>query len=292
MSKLTTSSALQMFPRGTVLAIDPDWLSRFQMDPQGTVEAAISRQKETAVARAAGGVAVVSVRGPIMPGGGILSMLGLVAALEVIGARLRAALADDEVKAVVLDMDSPGGPVEGVTELANEIYSLRGDKPIVAQVNYMACSACYHIAAQADDIVASPSALVGSVGTFIQHMEFSGMLEQDGVTVEYIASAPEKVDGNRFQPLTDTGRAEMQALVDDAFETMVADIARGRGVSPNVVRGDDYGKGHVFNAREALRRGLVDKIRSFAETLAVYGITQGRGKGRARAERELAMLNL
>lgn len=276
-------------------AIDQEWLNQWMIDSDAVVEAAVERQRERSVARSTGGIAVVPIHGPISARPDIFERIFGVsrsANVQTISRNIRAALADETVKAVVLDMDSPGGTVSGVPELAAEIYSLRGDKPIIAQVDYLCASAAYYLAAQADDIVASPSAMVGSVGVFIQHMEMSKMLEMDGVTVEFIASNPEKVDGNRFQPLTDSGREELTALVDDAWKMMVADIARGRGATPATVR-EGYGKGHIFAAADALERGMVDKVRTFAETLQVYGVSPGStGRSRARAERELELLTL
>ncbi len=89
---------------------------------------------------------------------------------------LQAALADSSVKAIVLDIDSPGGSVFGVRELAQEIFDGRAQKPIVAVANYMAASAAYHLATQADELVVSPSAIVGSIGVFSAHQSSESSL--------------------------------------------------------------------------------------------------------------------
>src|SRR5690606_31422373 len=129
--------------------------------------ARISKKQDGEIARREGAVAVIPVHGVLAPKMDLLtefsggtSYVGLQSALE-------AAIADDDVKAVVLDIDSPGGAVPGAQELGEAIRSLRGgDKPIIAQVNHLAASAAYWIASQADEVVVSPSGRAGSIGVY------------------------------------------------------------------------------------------------------------------------------
>lgn len=270
------------------LAIDRDWLRALCA---GRREAAIHPATERAVARRAGAVAVLPVRGIITAKRGWLEVAGLATSTQTIGRNLAAAVADPEVKAVVLDVDSPGGGVSGVTELHAEIMRQRGNKPIVAHADYLAASAAYWIATAADEIVASPSALVGSVGVFSMHIDFSQALEADGVKVTFIAEPPGKVDGNPFEPLSESGRQEIETIVDEAYRAFVSDIARGRAVPPATVR-DEYGGGHVLTASDAQKVGMVDKVRTMDATLAAYGVAAEPPPRRGSAARRRLEVDL
>lgn len=251
------------------LAIWPDWLQ--QQLAAEDVEAAIHPATERAIARRSGSVAVVPIAGPITPRRTMLEMFGLATSVQTIGANLRAALQDPDVKAIVLDIHSPGGNVWAVPELADEIFAARGQKPIVAQVDFLAASAAYWIAASADEIVASPSSDVGSIGVFTLHMDFSKMLEMDGVKPTFIFGGKFKTEGNPFEPLTDEAKAALQATIDQAYGTFLQSVARGRGVTIATVR-DEFGEGRMFPAATALTMGMVDKIRTLQETLGALGV--------------------
>lgn len=187
---------------------------------------------------------------------------------EMFGNALRAALADDQVGAVLLDVDSPGGAVAGTQELADLIYRSRGNgKPIVASANSLAASAGYWIASAADEFVVTPSGTVGSVGVLAVHEDRSEAAARDGRRVTYITAGKYKAEGNPHEPLGDEARAEVQRMVDHAYGVMVESIARNRGVSTQAVR-EGYGEGRVFHAKHALAAGMVDRIESFDETLA------------------------
>ena len=196
--------------------------------------------------------------------------------VDGIRAALAADLADPAVKSIVLDIDSPGGTVAGLTELASDIRSARGgSKPIVAVANAFAASAAYWIAAQADEIVATPSAQVGSVGVYAVHQDVSRMLDEMGVTTTLVSAGPHKVDGNEFEPLSDAAREDIQTRVDASYQQFLADVAAGRRVSVGQVE-EKYGGGRVLTARKALAAGMVDRVESMSATLGRLSSTTGR----------------
>ncbi len=194
--------------------------------------------------------------------------------------RFREALADPDVAAILIDVDSPGGAVDGVAELAAEIAAARGRKPIVAVANTLAASAAYWIATQADELVVSPSAEVGSIGVFAAHQEFSRMDERIGVTTTLISAGKFKTEANPYEPLTDEARAAIQARVDDYYRMFVDAVARGRGVTAAAVR-SGFGEGRVVGARDAVGLGMADRVATFDETLA--RLRAGRRPRRRRA---------
>jgi signal peptide peptidase SppA len=201
---------------------------------------------------------------------------------ERFGTEFRAALEDPKVSAIVLDVDSPGGTVDGVPELADLIMSARGKKPVTAVANTQMASAAYWIASAASELVASPSAMVGSIGVFAVHQDESKAMEQAGVKPTIISYGKYKTEGNRFGPLGDAARGALQAIVDDLGNMFTRTVAKARNVPVDDVR-SGFGEGRVATAQQALKMGMVDRIATLDEVLGKYGIAPGAA-GQARAE--------
>jgi len=206
-----------------------------------------------------GAIAVIPIRGVIEHRSSWLLDLFGGTSVEDIRGQLRQAVADPQFSAIVLDIDSPGGGVAGVTELAAEIRAARASKRIVAVANTTAASAAYWLASQAHQILVTPSGQVGSVGIYAVHFDASGAYAAQGVVPTIISAGERKADGNEFEPLSDEARTEMQARVDAFYVSFVNDVAKGRGVTAAKVR-DDYGQGAVMLAPAALAAGLADGI--------------------------------
>ena len=214
-----------------------------------------------------GAVAVLPVLGTIMPRANLMSEFSGGTSVQGFTKKFRQALADPEVSGIVLDVDSPGGQVGGVAELAAEIYSARGTKPIVAVANGLAASAAYWIATAADELVVTPSGDVGSVGVFAMHQDVSAYMEQEGVKIEFISAGKYKTEGNPYEPLTDTARAAIQLRIDEFYNMFTDDVARGRGVDAATVRGG-FGEGRLVGAETAVRLGMADRVATFDEVVA------------------------
>lgn len=216
--------------------------------------------------RSAGAAAVIPIHGMIEHRSSwMLELLGG-SSIEDIRGALRAAVGSPQVSAIVLDIDSPGGGVAGVTELAAEIRAARAQKRVVAMVNTTAASAAYWLAAQADHIMVTPSGQVGSIGIYAVHLDISRALDAQGITPTIISAGERKTDGNEFAPLSDEARAEMQRRADAFYGQFVADVAAGRGVPAATVKAD-YGNGSVLLARDALKAGMVDAVGTFEDAL-------------------------
>jgi signal peptide peptidase SppA len=219
--------------------------------------------------KTSGSVAIIPVYGPITQRQSLMgasSSAGMATSVEGLTADFRAALADPEVDAIVFEFDSPGGTVDGVAELAAEIRDARGTKPIVAQANTMAASAAYWLAASCDEIVSTPSGVVGSVGVFAAHQDVSKAAEMDGVKVTLISAGKYKTEGNRWEPLSDEARADIQDQVDQIYATFTGDLAKSRGVPVETIR-KSYGEGRVMLAKKALAAGMVDRIDTLDNTI-------------------------
>lgn len=190
--------------------------------------------------------------------------------IERLTARFRSALGDPAVKAIVLDVDSPGGGVYGVPELADEIRRSRGQKPIVAVANSLAASAAYWLASAAGELVVTPSGELGSVGVYAAHEDISKMLEGEGVTISLIYEGKYKVEGNPFEPLSEEARVEIQRNVKRYYDMFVRDLAKGRGVPVDAVR-KDFGEGRVVGAGDAVERKMADRVDTLDETVRRVG---------------------
>ena len=204
-------------------------------------------------------------------------------------AALRSLVANQEVGTILLDIDSPGGTVTGVPELADAIFAAREQKRIVALCDALAASAGYWLAAQAHEIICVPSGMVGSIGVFTAHEDLSKRAELLGVKVTLISAGKFKTEGNPFEPLSDETKAMLQARVDDAYELFVKAVARGRGVKASEVR-NGFGEGRVLTTDDAKAAGMIDRIATRDDAIArVMGARRSAGGGaRTRAEDEPA----
>ncbi len=213
------------------------------------------------------GIAIMPLHGVISHRAGMLSESSGGTSTERFAAQLRAYLADPEVGAIVLDVDSPGGAVPGVDELASEIYEARKAKHIVASINSMAASAAYWIASAASEVTITPSGEVGSIGVIAAHEDRSALLEKIGIRPTLITAGKYKAEGNPYQPLTEEAREYIQSQVDDYYAMFVRAVARGRNVTQREVR-EGYGEGRMVLAKDALKMGMVDRIETMDETIA------------------------
>lgn len=250
------------------------------------IQARIGDRNAGAITATGRDVAVIPIRGTIAHRmGGMADSSGGTSA-EGIGRMLAQAAADPNVGTILYDVDSPGGTVTGVPELAAKMRALRGQKTQIALVNGMAGSAAYWLASQADEIVSIPTGMAGSIGVFTAHADLSAKLEKEGVKVTVISAGKFKTEGNPTEPLSASALEFIQARVDEAYDWFAADVAAGRGVSVAAVKGG-YGQGRALTAKDALAAGLIDKI----ETVDVaLGRILGASKSAMSAEAETAEL--
>lgn len=218
------------------------------------------------------GVAIVRLQGIITPQGSWLSLLfgGEPGGLQAFRRDLREALASEDVTSVVLDIHSPGGLIGLVPETAAEVRNARGDKPIIAVANTMCASAAYWIAAQADEVVCTLSGMVGSIGVYLVHEDWSAFNEAFGVQPTYIYEGRHKVEGNLDEPLSDEAKAALQAEVRDLYELFINDVAAGRGTTPEAVEAG-YGEGRVLPARRAVEAQLADDVATIESVIRDLG---------------------
>lgn len=203
----------------------------------------------------------------VLPVMGVLShrmnmmnaMSGEGTSTEMLGKVLAQALSNTEVAAIVLDIDSPGGSLEGTPELAAALAAARESKPVYGIANSMAASAAYYLLAACTKAWMIPSGQVGSIGVFAVHMDESAALEAEGVKPTVVSAGKYKAEGLPYVPLSDAAQAALQEKVDGFYQAMVKDIASYRGVAQKAVR-DGFGEGRTVTAQAALAEGMVDAV--------------------------------
>lgn len=231
------------------------------------IEGRIGAARRTQSTDAPRGVARIPVSGILIPKAGMMDQMSGGVSAEALGNTIKAAVNNPEVSSIVLDIDSPGGAVGGIPELADIVAQANQVKPVVAVANHEALSAAYWLASQAGSIIASPSARVGSIGVISRHEDQSGQQEQKGVKTTLVSAGRFKAEGSPFEPLSEEGRAHLQDMVNSFYGMFVEAVARGRGVSAADVR-DGFGEGRVVMAKDAMAMGLIDGIDTIEGVIA------------------------
>lgn len=214
------------------------------------------------------GVAVIPVNGVIGKRMNMFSEISGGASTELIARDINAALEDQSVQSILLHIDSPGGSVDGVENLADIIRAAAQIKPVVSFADGTMASAAYWLGSAADAIVASSStAQIGSIGVVATHRDVSRAEEVAGVKTTEISAGRYKRIASQYGPLTESGQAEIQRQVDGIYTIFVDTVASNRGVSAEKVL-SDMADGRVFLARDAQARGMVDYIASLGATIS------------------------
>lgn len=230
-------------------------------------------------AKATGTVAVLPIMGVISHRASILDDISepMGASAEKISKQFAALMSDPNISTIVLDMDSPGGTVSGVPELADQIYNARGQKKVIAVANAKVASAAYWLASQAEEFVVTPSGEVGSIGVFMMHQDLSKRYEMEGITPTLISAGKYKVEGNPYAPLDEEARAAMQESVNNYYDSFVKAVARGRGVNASAVK-SGFGQGRMMMAQDALKLGMVDRVATMDQVMQRLGVQPGTQK--------------
>lgn len=229
-----------------------------------------------------GSVAVIPIYGVITPRADLMTEISGGTSIDRLQSSLRQAVADPKIKSILLDVNSPGGSVAMLNEMASELRQARRVKPVVAVANTMAASAAYQLASQASEFVVTPSGSVGSIGTIATHDDISAALHQEGVKTTVVTAGKYKAELSPYGPLSDDAKAELQSTVDKYYAMFVQDVARGRGVTVDKVR-SDFGQGRMLMAKDALAAGMVDRVDTLDNVLASMEKSAGAQAQGARA---------
>lgn len=211
------------------------------------------------------GVALIPVVGTLVRRTvGLEAQSGLTS-YGLIAERLDAALADNAVKGILLDIDSPGGEAGGVFDLADKIFAARKVKPIWAVANDEAFSAAYAIAAATDKIYLSRTGGVGSVGVIAVHLDQSVAEADAGIKYTAVFAGEHKNDLSPHEPLSDPARAQLQAEVDRVYALFTESVARMRSIDLSAVKATEAA---LYFGEQSLAVGLADRIGTMGDALS------------------------
>lgn len=223
------------------------------------------------------GIATIQMHGTLSKKMNMLMSLSGGTSYQLIGKDFRAALTDKDVKGIFLDVDSPGGSIDGMVDLANLIYESRGQKPIVTFTDGLMASAAYIVGSAADQVFgANNTVQVGSIGVIAVHMDHSKEYEDKGVKPTVFSAGKFKAIGNKFEPLEDKDKKYISTQLDYIYTNVVHDVARNRGVPPEIANAE-MAEGRMFTGYQALDANLVDGILNREQTMTklkeLMGIT-------------------
>jgi len=176
---------------------------------------------------------------------------------------------DDDVAAVLLRIDTPGGGATASEILYRDVLRFKQERgvPVVAQLMSLATSGGYYVAMAADEVVAHPTTVTGSIGVLFVGVEFSGLMDKLGISDQTLTGGEQKDAMSPLRPMTPAERSHMQAVVDDLHARFKSVVAEGRpDLSQEEV--EALGDGRIFSASQALEQGLVDRTGSLQETIA------------------------
>lgn len=205
------------------------------------------------------GIAVVPIIGPLVTRGDWLTSLLGASDYGEIASAVEAALADPSARAVLLEIDSPGGEVGGLFDLVDRLVSLReaAQKPLWAVANESALSAAFAIASVADRLYVTRTAEVGSIGVVAIHVDESVADVMAGLKWTLVHAGDRKIDGNAHEPLSDAAFSAIKADVDALHADFVALVARNRSMSPDAVRATEAA---IYRGQRGIEAGLADKL--------------------------------
>lgn len=204
------------------------------------------------------GVSIIPVHGILSTrGDGIDAQCNEISSYEKTAGMLDAALADNSVEHIVLDLNTPGGAAVGCFDFAERVYEARQTKPLTAVVNYSAYSAGYMIASAAHEIIVSTTSGVGSIGVIASHVDLSKALDMAGLKVTTFFRGHRKNDLTPYEPVSEEAAAILNTELDDLYGLFVEKVARNRGLSTTVVRDTQAG---IYRGQQAITAGLADQL--------------------------------
>lgn len=253
-------------------------------EPEKPAVQEMEQEEESATAKLAGalakaksakaGIAWIKVRGVIAQDNSS-GPFSRPTGAGAIAKKIRDAAADKNVKAIVLDINSPGGTVASVQNIYGELIKAKENgKKIVALFRDVAASGGFYIAMAADKIVAEPGTITGSVGVIMQTSNVEGLFEKIGVSVTPITSGKYKDMGSAYRPMTDAEKAILQDMVNDTYTQFFAAVKAGR---PEVTAENltEYTDGRVFTGQRAFNLGFIDKLGGEEEARQLAGELAG-----------------
>ncbi|MCE5251519.1 signal peptide peptidase SppA [bacterium] len=208
-------------------------------------------------------VAVIEIVGPIISPASVVN-------------KLERYMKNNNIPAVVIRLDTPGGGVAASQEIYETIIKARyAGKKIVASMGSVAASGGYYIAAACDTVVANPGTITGSIGVIVNFADFSDLYKKVGIDFPVRKSGKYKDIGSSARKMTDEEKALIDSVIMDTYDQFVTAVSEGRDIDAETVR--SFADGRVFTGRQAKERGLVDVMGTYQDAIDIAGTMVGLG---------------
>ncbi len=213
-------------------------------------------------------IVLVAEDGSLLPGAQIarVSITGIIVDDRTQQDMLEKIAKDDNVKAVILSIDSPGGTTTGAEALFASVRQVAEEKPVVAVLGTVAASGGYIAAISADHIVARGNTITGSIGVLFQWTQIEELLDSIGVEMKEVKSAPLKAEPNPFHKTSPEAIRATQAMLDTSYAWFLRLVSERRGMDET--RTKELGDGRVYTGWQAIENGLIDQVGGEEEALA------------------------
>lgn len=238
--------------------------------PEAVVDLEDLSSDPIALTHAAGGVAVLTVQGTLVPKGSNMDALSGLVGYDRFAKQLGALAETKDVRGVVLALNSPGGSVLGVSDAAAAVKELAATKPVFVVADHLTASAAYWLASQATKVFVSETSLVGAIGSVMVRHDATGADEKAGDAFTFVSEMARKGDGDPHKPISSDEEASMRAIIRHADGLFFAAVSEGRGISVSAIKKFD---GEIFMGRAAIAAGLADEVGTVADAVAALTAT-------------------
>ncbi|HMA84381.1 MAG TPA: signal peptide peptidase SppA [Desulfosalsimonadaceae bacterium] len=200
---------------------------------------------------------------------GVIEIEGMMTDARGIIGQIKAFREQESIKAIVLRINSPGGPVGPAQEIYREVEKTVKEKKVVASLGSIAASGGYYVASAADRIMANPGTITGSIGVIMGYTNFQELLQKIGLRPVVIKSGKYKDLASPVRELSEKERELLQAFTDNIHTQFIEDVAKGRGESPDAIR--KIADGRIFSGETAKQHGLVDRLGNLVDAIEWAG---------------------
>lgn len=229
------------------------------------------------------GVAIVPITGSIFRYANLMTEVSGGTSTQMLALDIQEALDNKDIRGILLDIDSGGGQANGISELSSLIFNNKNKKPIKAYIGGSGASAAYWIGSSAEEVIINDTGIAGSIGAMLSFDDNSEQKEKEGVKEVKVISS--------VSPLKNSD-SELQALVDSLGEIFVENVARNRNTTVKDVK-ENFGKGGLFVGKDAVKAGLADRVGTFEDVLASFGVaTQPYGGGISTKQKQIDLLKI
>lgn len=228
------------------------------------------------------GIGVIPVHGALL--NRFSYSWGFATGYNFIRRQLNAMLDDDDVKGIIFDVNTPGGEASGCFELGREIIASRRVKPSLAMVDALMASGGVGVAGCASTIYAIPSARIGSIGVYRQHVSVEAALKEAGVKITFAQAGEHKLDGQPYKDLPDSVLRDWTQDVNRTWDDFIAIVAESRGLDEDAVRAT---QAKIYRADEALALGLIDGVKTTADAVPAFVAEMADGEPSGEEDDEM-----